>query len=206
MAKKESSLLQLIVSLTGISLAAALALSGVFLATKEPIETIKIKKNNDAKVAVLPGFNLETGTLVEETVKLDGFSDPFTVSLAYTNDELFGAAVATYTNLAFSGRFDIIVGFDINGNILNTEVLGHQETPGLGDKISKKKNAFAFQFDGKNPSINKIKVKKDGGEIDAITAATISSRAFCDAVNSAYNAFQMVINNLNDTEKEENHE
>ena len=206
MAKKESSLLQLIVSLTGISLAAALALSGVFLATKEPIETIKIKKNNDAKVAVLPGFNLETGTLVEETVKLDGFSDPFTVSLAYSNDELFGAAVATYTNIAFSGRFDIIVGFDIDGNILNTAVLEHHETPGLGDKINKKKNAFAFQFDGKNPSINKIKVKKDGGEIDAITAATISSRAFCDAVNNAYNAFQMVINNLNDTEKEENHE
>jgi len=206
MAKKESSLLQLIVSLTGISLAAALALSGVFLATKEPIETIKIKKNNDAKVAVLPGFNLETGTLVEENVKLDGFSDPFTVSLAYSNDELFGAAVATYTNLAFSGRFDIIVGFDINGNILNTEVLGHQETPGLGDKINKKKNNFAFQFDGKNPSIHKIKVKKDGGEIDAITAATISSRAFCDAVNNAYNAFQMVITKLNDTEKEENHE
>lgn len=213
MAKKESTLIQLILSLTGISLLATLALTGVYIATKEPIEKIKIEKNNAAKIAVLPGFNVETGMLVETKTLPEGLSDSLTVTLAYSENELFGAAVATYTNLAFSGRFDIIVGFDKEGNILNTAVLEHHETPGLGDKIDKKKGIFSAQFNGKKPNV-KLAVKKDGGEIDAITAATISSRAFCNAVNNAYQAFQIAINNLNvetlpataQTEKEENHE
>lgn len=63
------------------------------------------------------------------------------------------------------------------------------ETPGLGDKIDKSKSSFPEQFVGKNPGQSSIQVKNDGGDIDAITAATISSRAFCDAVNRAYTAF-----------------
>jgi electron transport complex protein RnfG len=210
MSKKQTSIFQLALTLTCIALVAALLLSAVYMVTKEPIEKIKIEKNNAAKVAVLPGFNMETGTLDDVPILPDGLTDPLTVTLAYMDNELFGAAVATYTNMAFSGRFDIMVGFDKEGNILNTAVLGHQETPGLGDKIDKKKSAFPVQFAGKNPNTNKIFVKKDGGEIDAITAATISSRAFCNAVNNAYLAFQMALENsktINDnTEKEENHE
>jgi electron transport complex protein RnfG len=113
-----------------------------------------------------------------------------------------------------------MAGFDKEGNLLNTEVLEHHETPGLGDKIDKKKSAFSVQFAGKNPNINKLTVKKDGdgGEVDAITAATISSRAFCDAVNNAFKAFQTALKNYelntkneitsNDmiAEKEENYE
>jgi electron transport complex protein RnfG len=210
MAKKQNSILQLALALTCITLVAAVLLSAVYIVTKEPIEKIKIEKNNAAKVAVLPGFNAETGVLNDVTILPEGLTDPLTVTLAYMDNDLFGAAVATYTNKAFSGRFDIMVGFDKDGNILNTEVLGHQETPGLGDKIDKKKSAFPVQFAGKNPGVNKIFVKKDGGEVDAITAATISSRAFCDAVNNAYKAFQMALENteiINENiEKEENHE
>ena len=210
MAKKQTSIFQLALTLTCITLVAAMLLSAVYMVTKEPIEKIKIEKNNAAKVAVLPGFDIETGTLNDVNILPDGLANPLTVTLAYMDNELFGAAVATYTNMAFSGRFDIMVGFDQEGNILNTAVLGHQETPGLGDKIDKKKSVFPDQFAGKNPNSNKIFVKKDGGEIDAITAATISSRAFCNAVNNAYIAFQMALENskiINDnTEKEENHE
>jgi RnfABCDGE-type electron transport complex G subunit len=168
MAKKENSILQLILSLTGITLIAALLLSSVYIATKDPIEQKKIEKNNAAKIAVLPGFNLENGTLNEQKVFSEELNDSLTVTLAYMDNQFFGAAVATYTNKAFSGRFDIMVGFDKEGNILNTEVLGHQETPGLGDKIDKKKNVFPVQFIGKNPNTNKLSVKKDGGEVDAI--------------------------------------
>jgi electron transport complex protein RnfG len=210
MAKKENSILQLALSLTCITLVAAVLLAAVYTVTKEPIEKIQIEKNNAAKVAVLPGFNMETGVLNDVPILPDGFTNPFTVTLAYIDNELFGAAVATYTNIAFSGRFDIMVGFDKEGNILNTAVLGHQETPGLGDKIDKKKSTFPLQFVGKNPNTNVLKVKKDGGEVDAITAATISSRAFCDAVNNAYTTFKMALENaeiMNDNkEKEENHE
>jgi len=97
--------------------------------------------------------------------------------------------------MGFSGRFDIMVGFDHEGNIFNTEVLSHQETPGLGDKMDKKKSDFPLQFTGKNPETNNLAVKKDGGEIDAITAATITSRAFSDAVNNAWKAYQIALKN-----------
>ena len=214
MAKKETTILQLIISLTGITIVAALALSGVYLVTKNPIEKIKIEKNNAAKIAVLPGFDADEGTLTDFKVLPEGLTDSLTVTLAFVNNELFGAAVATYTNMAFSGRFDIMVGFDKEGNILNTELLKHNETPGLGDRIDKKKGGFSLQFAGKNPNLNNLTVKKDGGEVDAITAATISSRAFCNAVKNAYQGFQIALKNVenlnnNDTlitEKEENYE
>ena len=196
MSKKQTTILQLALTLTCITVVAAVLLSAVYIATKDPIEQKKIEKNDAAKIAVLPGFNVETGTLTELKVFSEELNDTLAVTLATMNNELFGVAVATYTKKAFSGRFDIMVGFDKEGNVLNTEVLNHQETPGLGDKIDKKKSAFPVQFVGKHPNNSKISVKKDGGEIDAITAATISSRAFCDAVNNAFKLFQIAMNSF----------
>jgi electron transport complex protein RnfG len=193
MPQKENILIKLTVALTCIAVVSAIALSVVYLATKEPIAAMKKAKSNNAKIAVLPGFDVATGELAERKIMVDGLKDSLSVTLAYMNNELFGAAVATHTNLAFSGRFDIMVGFDKNGNILNTEALNHNETPGLGDKIDKKKGAFPVQFVGKNLHANMLSVKKDGGEIDAITAATISSRAFCNAVNNAWKAYQLAL-------------
>ena len=71
---------------------------------------------------------------------------------------------------------------------INITVLEHKETPGLGTKMTEP--LFKNQFIQKNPSEFILKVKKDGGPVDAITAATISSRAFCDAVQRAYNTLQ----------------
>jgi electron transport complex protein RnfG len=65
-------------------------------------------------------------------------------------------------------------------------VLSQKETPGLGDKM---KTKWKDQFNGKNPKEFNMKVKKDGGEVDAITASTITSRAFCDATQKAYDAY-----------------
>jgi electron transport complex protein RnfG len=76
-----------------------------------------------------------------------------------------------------------------DGTIKGVEVLTHKETPGLGDKMEKSKSNFSVQFEGKNPKTFKMMVKKDGGDVDAITASTITSRAFTDAVNRAYNAY-----------------
>ena len=79
-----------------------------------------------------------------------------------------------------------MVGF-VDGDVISgTSVLEHKETPGLGDKMDKKKADWSKQFDGKNLTEFKLKVTKDGGDVDAITAATISSRAFCDAAQRAY--------------------
>ena len=84
-----------------------------------------------------------------------------------------------------------MVGFDSEGTITGYQILQTGETPGLGTKAD-----TWFQKDGKgciigmNPEKNNITVSKDGGDVDAITAATISTRAFCDAIDRAYNAFK----------------
>ena len=92
-----------------------------------------------------------------------------------------------------------MVGFNPDGSIFDIAVLEHKETPGLGDKIERKKSlnkktlqSWSSQFKGKNPSQNELRVTKDGGKIDAITASTITSRAFCDAVNRAYDAWEQL--------------
>ena len=85
-----------------------------------------------------------------------------------------------------------MVGFDNDGKIIDIVVLKHSETPGLGDKMKKDKSDFSLQFMGKDPATFKLAVKKDMGDVDAITASTISSRAYCDAVQRAYDKFMEV--------------
>lgn len=193
MAKKDSSFLKLVLSLTLITVVAAASLAAVYTVTKEPIEKSKIEKKNNAIQLVLPGFDSKKGTIEEKKLLMDGDQDSLTLYIAKMDNQLFGVAIETFTKKAFAGRFDIMVGFDKTGNVLGTEVLKANETPGLGDKIDKKKSDFSKQFSGKNLNSFKLKVKKDGGDVDAITAATISSRAFCDAVDRANKAFQQIL-------------
>ncbi len=82
-----------------------------------------------------------------------------------------------------------MVGLLPDGSIYDVAVLEHKETPGLGDKMEKRKSNWGDQFKGKDPKLFNVSVTKDGGDVDAITASTISSRAFCDAVNRAYNTY-----------------
>ena len=188
MAKKDS-IWRLVIVLTCISLLAALALTGVYALTKGPIELGQKEKKEKALQAVLPDYE---GT-VRDTVIVDADNEEIPVHLAIGKDgELCGAGVETYTKKAFAGRFDLMVGFDADGSIINTEVIDASETPGLGDKINKDKSNFAKQFNGQDPATYKLSVKKDGGDVDAITAATISSRAYCDAVQRAYNVYQKI--------------
>jgi electron transport complex protein RnfG len=192
MAKKESSLITLMLSLTIITFVAASALAAVYSMTKGPIEQSKLAKKNNAIQLVLPDFDPAKGSIEPFKFAFDGEKDSLTVFLAIMDKVIYGAAVETYTNQAFSGRFDIMVGFDKEGVILGSEVLKHNETPGLGDKIDKSKNDFPLQFNGRKLDGTPLKVKKDGGNVDAITAATITSRAFCDAVDRAFIAFKSV--------------
>ena len=97
-----------------------------------------------------------------------------------------GYAVETAVD-GFGGTFRVMVGFDKEGNILGYEILEHQETPGLGSHMEHWfKNA---DKPGQNIIGRKggaLQVSKDGGDVDAITAATITSRAFLKAINQAY--------------------
>lgn len=186
---KNDSIWRLVIVLTCISLLAALALTGVYALTKGPIEQGQREKKEKALQAVLPDYK---GT-VRDTVIVDADNEEIPVHLAIgENGELCGAGIETYTKKAFAGRFDLMVGFDAEGSIVNTEVIKAGETPGLGDKINKDKSDFALQFNHQNPAEFQLVVKKDGGDVDAITAATISSRAYCDAVQRAYDVFMKI--------------
>ena len=103
-----------------------------------------------------------------------------------------GYAVESFTSKGFSGRINVMVGFDMDGNIVGTSVISHSETPGLGAKMTDP--AFSSQFVGKNPASYRLAVTKDGGDVDAITASTITSRAYCDAVDRAYRVFGQIVN------------
>ncbi|PLW95319.1 MAG: hypothetical protein C0591_11165 [Marinilabiliales bacterium] len=184
--KRESSFINMVITLFLVAAAAALALGGVYTVTKEPIAIAKQKKLEAAIKSVLPEF---------DTIKEAKFQDPegkdsLTFYYAFKNGEEIGAAIKTYTMKGFSGKVELMVGLLEDGTINNTAVLAHKETPGLGDKMDVSKSDFPLQFKGKNPSDFKLKVIKDGGNVDAITAATISSRAFCDAVERAYVTFE----------------
>ena len=185
MAAKKDTLLNMFVALFVICIVAGGVLGIVFNATKDPIAAAENAKKTAAIKNVLPEFK----TLKTVNVKsaMEDAEIPF--HLAYDTDNNFiGAAVETFTNKGFSGNISLMVGILADGTVKNISVLQHAETPGLGSKMEEE--TFKGQFCDKNPASFNFSVKKDGGDVDAITAATISSRAFCDAVNRALSTFE----------------
>lgn len=185
MAKKESSLKNMIISLVVISFVASLALGGIYNLTKEPIElAVKAKQVNAIK-EVLPAFD----SLYSYKIIPEGGKDSMALHHGYKGDTLVGTAVSTYSDIGYSPtQIQLMVGFLPDATINKVSVVQQNETPGLGTKMKEPK--FKDQFNKKNPAEFKMKVKKDGGQVDAITAATISSRAFCDAVDRAYKTYR----------------
>jgi electron transport complex protein RnfG len=187
----ESSLKNMVVSLLIITLASSAAVGLVYRVTEGPIAGAKVAKVNTAIAGVLPAFDNDPAEfMVADTV--DGRE--IKAYTAMKGDSTVGYAVETFTMQGFGGEIRLMVGFLPDGTICRVETLSQHETPGLGDKIEHKKSDFAVQFEGKNPAAFKMSVRKDGGDIDAITASTITSRAFADALNRAYKMFQSVQN------------
>lgn len=184
--KPESNFVNMVTRLFVVVAVAGLALGFVYSQTFDVIQAAKKKKLEAAIGRVVPAFD----TLVTFKVMPATGKDSVTFYQAYKNDSLVGTAIDTYTEKGFSGVFKIMVGFTPQGVIINTAVLEHKETPGLGDKMDVKKSVWSNQFKGKDPAVFNLKVTKDKGEVDAITAATITSRAFCDATQRAYDALE----------------
>lgn len=186
MVKKESTLGNMIIALVAVTFAASTSLGFVYQLTKEPIAAARLAKKMNAIQNVLPEFNNEPNMEVYK-IPVDG--DTLYLYPAKIDKGLVGTAIESFTNQGFSGEIKIMVGFLPDGSIYDVAVLEHKETPGLGDKMERKKSSWGLQFKGKDPKIFNVSVTKDGGDVDAITASTISSRAFCDALNRAYNAY-----------------
>ncbi|MGQ9847041.1 MAG: RnfABCDGE type electron transport complex subunit G [Bacteroidales bacterium] len=183
MQKLSSTLPNMVLSLTIISIATAIALGFVYEKTKDPIAKGQQAKITNAIAEVLPPFDNDP---TKEMTQVEG--EDLVVFKATKGGKWVGSAVKTYSPKGFSGKIVLMVGFLPDGTINNISVVDQKETPGLGTKMKEPK--FKDQFKQKNPNSYKLMVKKDGGDVDAITASTITSRAFCDAVNRAFEAFK----------------
>ncbi|MBF0384565.1 MAG: RnfABCDGE type electron transport complex subunit G [Candidatus Omnitrophica bacterium] len=187
MAKTQSTLKNMLLCLFIVSFVSAGSLGYVYEKTKEPIAKAALSKKTSALKNVLPQFDNDP---LNEKYSANTPDGEITFYPAKKDGRLVGTAIETFTNKGYSGNIRLIVGLLPDGRINNIEVVEHKETPGLGDKIEPAKSKFSDQFNGKDLSSLVLKVKKDGGDVDAITAATISSRAFCDAIQRAFDAYK----------------
>lgn len=175
----KNSLLNMVLCLGIITLVCAALLAGVNVLTEEPIARAKAQKETKAIEKVAPAF-----AFLEK--KTAGDTEYY---VAYAADSTVAGYVVNAVSSGFGGPIKMMVGFYADGRICNTSVLEHSETPGLGAKCTDPR--FADQFKSFDPAVSQLKVRKDKGDVDAITASTITSRAYCAAIENAvavYNA------------------
>ncbi len=182
----KSTLFNMVAVLFTITLIASAGVGAVNMITEEPIAAAKAQATTEAVANVLPEF--ENNEVSEQTI--DNMS--IKVYTATNASGVVGYAVESMTKNGFGGAIRMMVGFLPDGKIYNVNVLEQAETPGLGTKMCDEGNALLSSIKDKDADELKFTVKKDGGgELDALTAATISSRAYYDAVARAHQAFQV---------------
>ncbi len=174
--------LPLIFSLTLICLISGSILAFVHAATADRIATNALRRTTDAIRQVLP----EHDTL-RDPRHIEYQGTTFTLYEALHDGEVAGVAIETSTSAGYGGDIRLMIGLDPQGNTSGLVILAHKETPGLGAKITE--SSFLARFVGRNARQTHWNVQKDGGEIQAITAATVSSRAVSDAVARAIQAY-----------------
>lgn len=185
MKKLESSLVNMVLVLTGVAVVMGGVLAWVNHLTSGPIDVQKQQALENGIKTVMQADQLTVSKT--DTVKTTDAKGKEQIYIIYNNEK--GAAVES-TAMGFGGQLKVLVGFDNDGNILGYTLLEHQETPGLGAKADQWfQKGQKGDIIGKNPS-SPLTVSKDGGQVDAITASTITSRAFLQAVNNAYNAYK----------------
>ena len=214
MKKLESSLTNMLLVLTLVSVVAAFLLAFVNKVTSSTIAEINAETLSAGIKSVLGVGADEQITTNEKDV------DDFVVYEVSCDGNWIGTAVKSTDKSGFGGDIVVLVGFDTEGKIKGYEVLSHAETPGLGARAgewfrtatsseTKEVSALGKLFFGnpdpagshniigRNLAEGDLKVTKDGGDIDAITASTITSRAFLNAVNNAYKVFKGNVSDVN---------
>lgn len=197
MKKLSSTLPNMLLSLTGICIVVSGILALVNKVTAEPIAASAMKAKVEAIRAVTPAFD-NNPYAERERLLPEGETDSLTVYPARKGGSLVGYAVESYTRSGFNGLISVMVGFDAEGTLVDFSVLEHSESPGLGSLIpewyhQKSETGGLREMRGLSMSEEApLSVRKDGGRVDAITAATISSRAFLDAVNRAWRVYRQL--------------
>ena len=181
----KSTLFNMVAVLFTVTLIASAGVGAVNMITADAIAEANATATTAAVANVLPEF--DKTDISEQTI------DDMTI-VVYTatkGSETVGYAVESMTKNGFGGAIRLMVGFGADGKILNVNVLQQAETPGLGTKMTEEGNVLLGSIQNKNSWEVDFKVKKDGGELDALTAATISSRAYYEAVARAYEAYKV---------------
>jgi len=183
----ESNFKNMVICLFTTCLVCAALLAGVYAVTKSPIDRTNEKLLKESIGAVLP----DGGELSDaKTISVGGQPSEYYES---TEDGQVKAYAVKSTVVGFGGPLVVMVGITSDGIVYNTSVLSHSETPGLGAKCTSDQH-FVSQWKGLDPSQKILKVKKDQGDVDAITASTITSRAYTLAVSNAVEAVKGLMN------------
>lgn len=190
----KSSLKNMVLVLFTITAVSALLVGLVNNITKDVIAQTEVQAKNEAKFKVLNTTANEAVVLVDEVTKISDFEIVVsTVAAKEDNSRILGYAVEapSITKSGYGGRIKLMVGFaEVEGvvTLCGVEVLSQNETPGLGANMTKEGNALEKSMLGKNPDELSFKVKKDdaNGSFDSLTGSTISSRAYANAVETAY--------------------
>ncbi len=175
----------MVLSLLGVTLVCSASVAIVQGVTLEPIAKAQEAATKRALAEVLPEFDDSKVRSKEVGGR------PVDVYTAKSGGDVVGYAVKSMTNMGYGGEIVVMVGIAPDGELLNVSVLKHNETPGLGSILTEPDNIVLASLKGRKfTSDDKMSVKKDGGDVDALSGATISSRAYCDAIMRAYDAVE----------------
>ena len=173
-----------------VTLVTSALMGAAYVFTYDAIALQQSSKINEAIAAVVPDFDNNPSA---EIVIYEEDGKQVKVYPISMKGKMVAYAVEAFTTNGYnSDPIVLMIGFLPDGTIYKSTVVSHGETPGLGDKMEPSKSNFSLQFNGKHPSNFKLAVKQDGGDVDAITASTISSRAFCGVVDQAYKALMLL--------------
>ena len=178
----KSSFKNMTLCLLAICLVCSSLLAGVYALTKEPIAAAEQAKNDAAIKEVLP----VDAVVIEAEMEKDGYK----YNVARNEEGKVAGYAIDVAPVGFGGPIKMKVGFNAEGVVWNVKVLSHAETPGLGAKCTEP--AFSDQFKELDPKAGSLKVTKDGGSINAITASTITSRAYASGVEEAVAVYHKI--------------
>lgn len=181
----KSTLTNMVLVLFTITLLSSAMVGGVNLLTERPIAEAREAAKQASLAEVLPTFDRT------ENWQMESNGLQLTINKAFSGDNVVGYAIESFSMSGYSGEVRLMVGFDVDGKIINISVLQQKETPGLGANMTKENNPLINSFRSKQAADIKMVVRKDGGDVDALTAATISSRAYTEAVALAYEAYKV---------------
>jgi len=178
-------ILRLIVALTLISTAAGVILAVTNKATSSPIGNAGSKQHGESLALVLPEFDNHPNLT---TLDVNDGGRTWTFHVARKNGRYVGAAFVASSKKGYGGDLSLMVGVTAGGHVKQIRILSQQETPGLGSKVAEE--PFVSQFAGKPITGTVWAVTKDRGDFDAVTGATISSRAVLEAMRTGLEVYR----------------